>query len=187
MENGEKGLIEGVLQGNPGSHEEVSCLYGDKLYRLAYSLLLNKEEARDVVQETISHFMEEVRNGRFFADSGSIRGFLYVTAQNLCFDRHRSLRRFRLRTDEIRDLEASRRTLKNPDEVAEEVYIQEAIRGGLPELTEIQHAIFVLHDLNEESAREIAERLGLSVNNVNVHLCRARKRMRTILARFVEK
>jgi len=56
----------------------------------------------------------------------------------------------------------------------------------LPQLTELQRAAFVLHYLDGVSVGEIAERLGLSENNVRNHLWRARQRMRVILARFVE-
>ncbi len=186
METGENNLIEGLLQGNPGSRRECLRLYGPEVYWFAYLRLWNEEEARDVFQQSIFQLTEEVRNGRFRADRGSIRGFLRATARNLCVDRIRRQERFRLLKDEIRDLEVSRRTLKSPDEVAEEIRIQEAIRAGLVELTELQHATFVLHYLEESSAGEIAERLGLSVNNVRTHLWRARNRMRVILARFVE-
>ncbi|HOE11172.1 MAG TPA: RNA polymerase sigma factor [bacterium] len=186
METGENRLIEAILQGNPGSRGEVLRLYGPEVYWLAYSRLWNMEEARDVLQECIFHLMEEVRNGQFRAGSGSIRAFLRTTAGNLCIDRIRSKDRFRLRKDEIRDFEVLRRNAKNPGDVAEENDIQEAIRGGLPQLTELQRAAFVLHYLDGVSVGEIAERLGLSENNVRNHLWRARQRMRVILARFVE-
>jgi len=187
METGENKLIEGMLQGNPGSREGFLRLYGLEVYWLAYSRLWNVEEARDVLQEAIYHFTEEVRNGRFRADNGSIRAFLRTTAGNLCIDRIRKQEQFRWRKHEIRDLEVLRRNAKNPGEVAVENDIQEAIRGDLPQLTEIQHAVFALHYLDGVSVREIAERLGLSENNVRNHLWRARQRMRVILAPLVEK
>ena len=187
METGENKLIEGMLQGNPGSREGFLRLYGLEVYWLAYSRLWNVEEARDVLQEAIYHFTEEVRNGRFRADNGSIRAFLRTTAGNLCIDRIRRRERFRSRKDEIRDLEISRRTLKSPDEVADEIRIEEAIQAGSVELTELQRAVFALHYLDGVSVREIAERLGLSENNVRNHLWRARQRMQIILAPLVEK
>ncbi len=186
MDRRASSLIQRMLQGDPASCDEVIRLYSGEIYRLGYSLLWSREEAEDVLQESMLRLIAEVRHNRLRAANGSIRGFLRTTARNLCIDRLRKQDHFYSRTDEIRSVEEATRVNKKPDQVAEENSARDAFRNALGDLTDIQRTVLVLHDLNEESVSEIAETLGLSANHVCVHLCRARRKMRLLLAPFME-
>lgn len=177
----DKRLTARMLVGDRTSFESVAALYADDVFRLSYSLLWNREEAEDVVQETFLTFVRHVRDGLFRQNNGSIKGFLLTVARNQCIDRLRKKSRFIERLDDIRALDELRRGSNTPDAVAHHRDVEAAFQSGLAQLTDLQRTILVLHDLNEEPSETIAADLGLSAINVRTHLCRARKRMRTIL------
>ena len=75
---------------------------------------------------------------------------------------------------------------RTPDRVAEESQFESAFYQAVSTLSDRERVILVLHDVNGESSRDIADSLGLTVNCVKVHLHNARKKMRVRLAAFVE-
>jgi len=56
----------------------------------------------------------------------------------------------------------------------------------LQRLSEVQREVVLLHDLEGWRHREIAERLGMPSGTVRSHLHYARKRLREVLAGYIE-
>lgn len=172
--------------GDPSSYEELLDGCSEDILRLANLILRDADEARDVLQESVLRLIRQAREGRLRSVNGSIPGFLIVTARNQCIDRIKK----RMRLKPIEDEEESRdcrfADWRTPSVVAFESQFEEAFGRALDRLNPIQRAILVLRELNGESPADIAQSLGLSVENVRMHLCRARKKMREILEPFVE-
>jgi len=85
---------------------------------------------------------------------------------------------FRVATTELRERRRDRTIRETSYEIDEEAA---AVLVALDRLTRRQRAVFVLFYLDDQPAKKIAERLGMSPATVSVHLHRARRRLRDLL------
>lgn len=73
---------------NPSDEVEKALnLYGNDILRLAYSYLKRREDAEDIVQETLIRFMQCTV---VFEDESKVKAWLLQVAANLCKDELRS-------------------------------------------------------------------------------------------------
>lgn len=136
----------------------------DGLWRFASSILLDSEEARDVVQDVLAKILAHpfpVLNPE---------AYLVRSVRNACIDR------LRLRKDFVSDL---------PEEPAEScierMNAREIVRYAMKRLPQNQRMIVHLKDIEGYSSIEIAGMMGMSDSQVRVILSRARKAMRVII------
>ena len=177
-------LVQRVLRGERSSFDDVVAWYSEDVLRLSYLLLRDREEARDVLQEAMLRLVRSVRGGKFRSVNGSIKGFLITTARNLCIDRLKKRVDFQGLRDDDTFLDSALREMHTPDRAMDEARFRSAFQDALGQLTEAQRTVLVLHEVNGESQATIADTLNLSAECVRTHLCRARRRMRVLWARF---
>ncbi len=178
-------LIERMLHGDKNCFHDVIAWYATPVLRLCFLLLGDEEEARDVFQETLLKLVQMVKQGRFRSANGSIKGFLMTTARNMCINRLRNRSRFASLKDEEDGSAIEFSHTDTPEEAACISQFEQTFDCALAKLSDIQRTVIVLHELNGESKKEIAETLSITVENVRMQLCRARKKMRVLLAPFV--
>ncbi len=143
----------------------------DKLYRLAASMLNDREDARDVVQEVLLRLwikQDDVRKYR------SVEAFAMVMARNLCLDRIKS-----------KGYGHSELTYSNepvspetPERITELRDTADHVHRIIRQLPEQQRMIVQMRDVEEMAFEEIAEIMQMNVNAVRVNLSRARKQIR---------
>lgn len=171
-----------------GDEEAFSVLvefYLPKVYGLCLSLLGQREDAEDCVQET---FVKAWHSLQHFKSHASFYTWIYRIAVNTCLDLQRSnSRKMTLSLDEanensevsLRDRIRDERPL--PDEVLEGKEFSDRIRSSLAVLPEMMQEILVLRDLQECSYQEIAALLGIAQGTVKSRLYRARRQLMNIL------
>jgi RNA polymerase sigma-70 factor (ECF subfamily) len=145
----------------------------NKLFRFAYRMLGNEEEAKDVVQEVLI----KVWNGREQMDEvQNWEAWCMRLTKNLSLDRLRSKQRkatdpmeegFDIRHESLSPLEAT--------ELSESMQRINQLIAGLPEK---QRQVIHLRDIEGYSYNEICELLGLDMSQVKVNLFRARNSVR---------
>jgi RNA polymerase sigma-70 factor (ECF subfamily) len=138
----------------------------DKLYRLALRMLFNEQDAEDVVQETMIRIWDRREE---WGQWNSLEAYCVTAVKNRCLDR---LRRQSLRpVREDWDINSNE---KDPHEkmVAKETFVQ--IRKCMDELPQNQQLVVQLREIEGLSYNEIAEVLGMSLDQVKVNLFRAR-------------
>jgi RNA polymerase sigma-70 factor, ECF subfamily len=139
------------------------------VYRVAYSLLMDRHEAEDVTQEA---FM------RLWQQGGGVRArreWLLAVARNACLDR---LRRARgTLVGQPAELEQASED-PGPARQAEQRELAQRLRGLIAALPEPQRSLLVLFDVHGLDGAACARVLGLNVNQVKVYLHRARQRLR---------
>jgi len=147
-----------------------------RLFRLAVRLASDREEARDLVQET---FLRAARSPRSVpgGESGG-EAWLVRTLVNLCRDRWRRMA--------VREREqAFLKTAETPDEhpqAAEEAAVARAtVRSALARLSPRRRAVIVLHELEGRAVREVARLLGVAEVTVRWHLLAARRELARVL------
>lgn len=143
----------------------------DKLFRLAYRIILNRQEAEDIVQDT----MMRVWNKRGELDEvESVEAYCIVVARNLAIDRSQK--------KENRNLSLEQEAFSVTVEPYERLVNDERMRiidELINKLPEKQRTIIQLRDIEGKSYKEMAEILGVSEEQIKVNLFRARQKVRT--------
>jgi len=147
----------------------------DRLVRLAYRFLWNREDAEDVAQEALAIAYQR---GAELRDEGRWWSWLSRIVVNRCHERGRR----RLRRDRHQDalrIEAKGREVGfQGDEAAE---LKEAVRRSLSTLPRRQHEVIVLRHLHAMSYEEIAGVLGITPTTARVHARAGREALRVVL------
>lgn len=147
--------------------------YSEDIFRYAFSILKNYEEARDIVQETFVHHLEK---GSSFKGECSYKTWLFIIARNLCYSRARS----RSFNNERIDDHLFKR---NYTEILD---INISIKKALMKISKENSEILYLKEYEGYSYAEISEITKLSIKNVAVKLHRAKKFLRKYLKDFKE-
>ena len=156
------------------------------VYRLAFHLLGNGEEAKDATQETFLKAWRKFDKLRW--ETG--QAWLLKITVNLCLD---WLRRRRFRGD-FPEEDESQNSIEyrlpdpNPDPLeqclSEEV--QTRVRKAISSLAPKYRAVLMLRDLEGLSYQEIAEMLSVKISKVKSNLFRGRRELKDILRPFFE-
>jgi len=150
--------------------------YSARLYRMAFRLMNNREEAEDTVQEVYVKLWEM----RDELDKyNSIEALSIRIARNLCLDqlRRRKLDYDALNTDKLKQEGHS----ITPEESLERKEDKEIIHTLIAALPEPQRSLVHLRHLEGKAYEEISEMVNMNVNAIRVSISRARKQMREML------
>ena len=153
----------------------------NELFRLALRITLNREEAEDVVQET----MIKVWNRRDDWDNiESIEAFCLTICRNLAVDKMRHHDNQNQALDTVGDTSAltiDQSYFANPEEQAVQRDRIQLVRRLIGSLPEKQRTVMQLRDVEGKSYKDIAAILSISEEQVKVNIFRARQ---TIKQRF---
>jgi RNA polymerase sigma-70 factor (ECF subfamily) len=151
---------------------------GPAVWRTVCRLLTHRADAEECFQETFVAALELWRR----QPVRSARAVLQRLATARAVDRLRQRYRAGARRDEGDDAagRAVDRSPSPPDHAAA-AELAESLRTALADLPPKQADVFCLHCLDGFSYREVAEALGMSVDDVGVTLHRARARLREAL------
>ena len=140
----------------------------NKLFRLALRITLNREEAEDVVQDT----MIKVWNARErWQDLESIEAFSLTIARNLSLDR---IKKKENQNDSIENEKIEQPdTASTPSERMIQKDKLDIVRKMIDELPEKQRSCLQLRDIEGKAYREIAEILEITEEQVKVNIFRA--------------
>lgn len=149
------------------SLEQVMAAHGKRVFAVAYSLLKNREDAEDVVQDTfLRYFTDETQ----FESEEHLRAWLLRVAVN----RARDLLGSAVRRRSV-PLDAEWDAPCFPNEESRELFY------AVAELPESYRIVIHLHYYEDYSVKEIAQLLRLPQATVKTRLFRGRKLLRTSL------
>jgi len=127
----------------------------------------NPEEAEDILQDVFYEFVEEYRLPESIEQASA---WLFRVARNRIIDRFRKKKEVPI--SETGDEEDYRLdlALPSPDAGPEAEYARavllDALRQALDELPEAQREVFVEHELEGRSFKEIAAQSGVAINTL---------------------
>ncbi len=176
-EASDKELLEALRDGDETALDQLIERKTQPLLKLAYRILNDAEEARDIVQVT---FLRLWQNRDRFDQRWSPNTWIYRIATNLAIDhlrsrnsRQKSLEPFRIHLQGSLDSRARhQRANIHESEVAA---IFHELAGGL---TEKQRTVFLLREVEGMPSKEVAEIVGCRESTVRNHLFNARKILR---------
>lgn len=158
--------------------DEIVRDQAPRVYRLAYRLTGNRQDAEDLAQET---FVRVFRSLHTFTP-GTIGGWLHRITTNLFLDAAR--RKSRIRFDGLGE-EAEARipgTAPGPERSFEYNNLDVDVQAALDALSPEFRAAIVLCDLEGLSYEEVSETLGVKLGTVRSRIHRGRAMLREKLA-----
>ncbi len=147
-----------------------------QVYRIALGFLTHTAEAQDLAQDAMIHLLDKLSTRK--ADR-PYRSWRIAVVANLARDRRRRLQA-RTRAEKNEKLQLTER-LPRPDDSAQSAELQEILLHSLRALSPREREVFVLHDLEAHSHKDIAQALGIKSNTCRTLLTLARRRLRSLL------
>jgi RNA polymerase sigma-70 factor (ECF subfamily) len=176
-------LVERVRGGDVAAFEPLVEKYRQRVYRLAFNVLRDQEDARDVAQEA---FIKAYKALPSFRGQSAFYTWLFRIVMNVAHDkaRQRGAAGRAFGTERVTE-EEWERTMpdpgEEPDAAAARAEQRARITRALEALPEHHRAIIMLSDLEGLSYREIADVLNIPMGTVMSRLHNARKRLCSIL------
>jgi RNA polymerase sigma-70 factor (ECF subfamily) len=178
-------LLPAVAQGNVSAFEELYDRYSSTVYGLLLRILMNADDAQEVLQET---FVKAWTSARMFdAVRGSEVAWLISIARSRGIDRLRSRRTRVEREDEAgREISIFSAFIDHNTGADEAIQSEErqAVRGALAELPEPQRIALELAYFEGLSQSEIATRLDQPLGTIKTRMQLGMKKMRERLQAF---
>lgn len=173
-------LVRQTLAGDVRSFEEIVARHQQAVFRVVYRLLHDKLEAEDVAQEAFIRCYQYL--GRY-DQTRPFAPWLYRIATNLALSKLRRRKKYRMvPLDEISyQIAETDRIGLSPEEIWEEEEAKKDVVMAIKSLKAVDQTIIILRYFEEFSYEEIAGVLRTTRNNVEVRICRARKKLRLIL------
>jgi RNA polymerase sigma-70 factor (ECF subfamily) len=183
VDTDDSALVEQCRKGDVAAFEPLVEKYRQRVYRLAYNVVRDREEAWDVAQEGFIRAWQALPN---FRGQSAFYTWLFRIVMNVAADRvrQRAARGRAFGTERVPEEDWERVIADEgvkPDETAARVEERERITKALATLSEDHRAIVVLSDLEGLSYREIADVLSIPMGTVMSRLHNARKRLRDAL------
>jgi RNA polymerase sigma-70 factor, ECF subfamily len=187
MEAEAGGAVERARSGDSDAFRLLVEQHGRAVFRLAYRITANEEDAEDVVQET---FLRAYRQIDRYEARSSFSTWLYRIASNCSLDlirkrKHREYKRER-GPDPDQDILASLPAPgPGPDRELYSSQISESVQAALGELSAQERTAFVLRHFEGLSIDEIGTTLGTGTNATKHSIFRAVQKLRRSLEPLV--
>ncbi|MEE6137489.1 RNA polymerase sigma factor SigE [Mycobacterium sp. 050128] len=163
------------------SWDELVRQHADRVYRLAYRLSGNQQDAEDLTQETFIRVFRSVQNYQ----PGTFEGWLHRITTNLFLDMVR--RRARIRMEALpEDYDRVPADEPNPEQIYHDARLGPDLQAALDSLPPEFRAAVVLCDIEGLSYEEIGATLGVKLGTVRSRIHRGRQALRDYLAAHSE-
>src|SRR5689334_7866937 len=176
------GAVERARSGDSDAFRLLVEQHSRAIFRLAFRMTGNEQDAEDVVQESFLRAYKQL--GRF-ESRANFGTWLYRITANCSVD---LMRAKQARHDQSRgeSLDAAHETpavdLPNPQRLAESAEIQQRVQRALGALSPLERAAFTLRHYEGRSIDEISAALGLGTSAAKHSVFRAVKKLRVALA-----
>ena len=188
MDKTDKSLIDAHLQGDSEAFGELVRRYGDSLLGYLTKICRNREQAKDLFQETFRKVHEKAHTLK----SSHFKSWLYTIATRVAMDGSRRNNRVRMVSlnqpggcdgDNCPELGAvaTAEETRDPSQEAVMAEQKEQVRRALESLPERQRVTVVLAYYQGLSYREVATALNCSIGTVKTQMFRA---LRTLAQRL---
>jgi RNA polymerase sigma factor (sigma-70 family) len=170
-------LLDEFLRGNERSFNELVRRYQEKVYWVARHMVIDHDDADDIVQEV---FIRLYRSAKEFRGESSLYTWLYRVTVNASLN---ALRRKKVR--EYLPLDDTTLQFKSdtsqPDELYEEAERKTELERAVASLPAKQRAVFVLRYYEEKSYEEIVRVLKTSIGGLKANYFHAVKKIGKVI------
>ena len=184
MEGTDSAAVARARAGDKEAFQALVEKHSRNVFRLAYRMTGNEEDAEDVVQET---FLKAYRNLQGFGGHAEFSTWLHRIAANCSVDllRRRVPRETNLRNEEGEEVELAAGGA-GPDRMLLSSEVQGRVARSLQRLTAMERAAFVLRHFEGRPIAEISKTLGIRTGAAKNCVFRAVAKLRQDLSPLVE-
>lgn len=175
----ERSLILRLIEGDEDAFCELYATYKNRLIYFAMRFLKSREYAEDVFQDA---FTVVWQSRRFINPDASFSSYLYTIMRNRILNQLRNA----ANEEKLKESILSQ-ALDYTEDTKREVILNDLkslISHALQQLTPRQREIFEMSREAQLSHKEIADKLGISVNTVQEHISTSLKLIRTYLIKY---
>lgn len=175
----ERSLILRLTEGDEGAFCELYATYKNRLIYFAMRFLKSREYAEDVFQDA---FTVVWQSRRFINPDASFSSYLYTIMRNRILNQLRNA----ANEEKLKESILSQ-ALDYTEDTKRKVMLNDLkslISHALQQLTPRQREIFEMSREAQLSHKEIADKLGISVNTVQEHISTSLKLIRTYLIKY---
>ena len=172
----DSGSIKELIAGNESAFTMIYELYSERIYKLAFRFLKDKEQSEEVVQET---FINLWMSREKLDPEGNIWLYLFVIAKRLSLNTLRQICKSTNLTEKLLHYIAGEH-----NDTEEEVFVRDLEQYAekiIDKLPRQQKLVFKLSRVEGLSYKEIAEQQNISPNTVRNHMVEALKTLRAHL------
>ena len=175
----ERSLILRLIGGDEDAFCELYATYKNRLIYFAMRFLKSREYAEDVFQDAFTVFGQ---SRRFINPDASFSSYLYTIMRNRILNQLRNA----ANEEKLKESILSQ-ALDYTEDTKREVMLNDLkslISHALQQLTPRQREIFEMSREAQLSHKEIADKLGISINTVQEHISTSLKLIRTYLIKY---
>ncbi|GIP55353.1 MULTISPECIES: RNA polymerase sigma factor [Paenibacillus] len=170
----EQGLIRAAQTGDRDALITLLREIETHVYRTAYYILNNEQDAMDAAQEALIRIYTKIDS---YEEKAQFKTWVQRIVTNICIDKFR-------RNKPTVSIEEHELVFQGKESVEREVmsgYLAQDIREAIDQLPEHHRMVVVLRYLQDFSYSEIADSLNLPLNTVKSYLFRARQQLQHLL------
>jgi RNA polymerase sigma-70 factor (ECF subfamily) len=174
-------LASRCKQGDPTAFARLLRRYRKGVYRVAYAILGNPDDAQDAAQEAFVRAytaIQSLDHNRSFAD------WIRRIAVNCAISSLRKRKRAARNVSPGADVGSAVASV-DPVQHAAASDLQRQLRAALDALPPRQRAAMTLFALQDMELTDVADAMGCAAPTARVHLHRARRKLRKLLAEYL--
>jgi RNA polymerase sigma-70 factor (ECF subfamily) len=181
-------VVGQILAGDRDAYRLLVERHSRNIFRVAFRVLTNEQDAEEVVQET---FLRAYRNLGKFEQRSVFSTWLYRIAMNCALDMKKKAKRTQntLIIAEEPEPESGEVQVESPaasqDRLLYSDRVKKEILQAMEELSDVERSAFTLRHFEGLSIEEIADVLGIQQNAAKNRIFRAVKKMREALGPIV--
>ena len=186
MERTESILVADLCDGDMTALAILVDRHKDLVYRVAMQITKNSDDASDVLQDA---FLKVYDSINAFRQESAFETWLYRIVVNLSIDAVKKRKRQQesmASLSEVSDVHQSQDIQQDPTRQAERNELQEWVTQAVNSLSIKHRAVVILHELEGLSHPQIADILDCSEGTVRSRLHYARKKLRVLLAPYID-
>ena len=178
-------LVEGLILGEKNSFESIFKLYNKRLLFFAREFVVSLEVAKELVQDTFVKLWE-IRET--LAPDTDVAALLYTIIRNKCLNH---LKHLKIKQKYLNKTQKDHKLFLNKNALENQIFdallydeLYEIVSRAIESLTPRCHEIFKLSREEGLSYREIADKLGISINTVENQMVSSLRKIRECVSRY---
>ncbi len=190
MSDLEKLLVKKSQAGDVEAFELLIDSYDRRAYNIAYRVMGNEEDAKDMAQEAMLRVFRSIKD---FKGQSSFSTWLYRIVTNVCLDELRRRKNVKyisidstIQTEDGEMHIELSSDMETPESAYERLEQRELIKRAIQELNDEYRSVIVLRDIQGFSYEEISNILDCSLGTVKSRINRARTMLRDRLKASME-
>ena len=175
-------LVLAARKGDRTAFEDLVRRYQQQATAVAFRLLSNRDDAMEIVQDAFLNAFDRLGS---LEETGRFGPWLLRIVNNLSLNRRRSRALRKTASLEMSSEDDERGAMNRPDtrqasppETVEGEETKRMLAQAIAELPEMQRQALILFSIRDLPQKEVAEKLGCSVEAVKWHVFTARKKLK---------